>query len=85
MVCSLKKGQLAETLVIAVLAVQFVCPPLMNTSTCGRSSGIPLQYNLGNPTYMGPRYRRIMENYGLLGKVGTNLLSCTAQHTSFRN
>jgi hypothetical protein len=33
-----------------------------------------VQYNLGNPTYMGPRYSRITENDGLLEKVGTNLL-----------
>jgi hypothetical protein len=43
-----------------------------------------VQYNLGNPTYMEPRYGRITENGGLLEKVGTNLLSCTAQHKSFR-
>jgi hypothetical protein len=36
-----------------------------------------VQYSLGNPTYMGPRYRRITECDGLLEKVGTNLLSCT--------
>jgi hypothetical protein len=35
---------------------------------------IHIQYNLGNPTHMGPRYRRITENDGLLEKVGTNLL-----------
>jgi hypothetical protein len=33
-----------------------------------------IQYNLGNLTHMGPRYRRITENDGLLEKVGTNLL-----------
>jgi hypothetical protein len=33
-----------------------------------------VQYNLGNPIHMGPRYRRITENEGLLEKVGTNLL-----------
>jgi hypothetical protein len=33
---------------------------------------------------MGPRYSRITENDGLLKKVGTNLLSCTAQNRSFR-
>jgi hypothetical protein len=27
-----------------------------------------VQYNLGNPTYMGPRYRRITENDGVLEK-----------------
>jgi hypothetical protein len=27
-----------------------------------------LQYNLGNPTHMGPRHRRITENDGLLEK-----------------
>jgi hypothetical protein len=43
-----------------------------------------IQYNLGNPTCMGPRYRQFTENDGLLDKVGTNLLSCTAQHRSFR-
>jgi hypothetical protein len=43
-----------------------------------------IQYNLGNPTYMGPRYRPITENDGLMENVGTNLLSCTAQHRSFR-
>jgi hypothetical protein len=31
-----------------------------------------VQYNLGNPTYMGPRYSKITENDGLLEKVGTN-------------
>jgi hypothetical protein len=34
---------------------------------------IKIEYNLGNPTYMGPRYSRITENDGLVGKVGTNL------------
>jgi hypothetical protein len=29
-----------------------------------------LQYNHGNPTYIGPRYRQITENDGLLEKVG---------------
>jgi hypothetical protein len=43
-----------------------------------------IQYNLGNPTYMGPRYSRITESDGLLEKVGTNLSSYTAQHRSFR-
>jgi hypothetical protein len=33
---------------------------------------------------MGQRYRWITENDGLLEKVGTNLLSCTAQHRSFK-
>jgi hypothetical protein len=46
--------------------------------------GIDIQYNLGNPTYMGPRYCQITKNNGLLEKVGTNLLSYTAQHRSFR-
>jgi hypothetical protein len=31
---------------------------------------------------MGPRYRRITQNDGLLEKVATNLLSCIAQHRS---
>jgi hypothetical protein len=31
-----------------------------------------LSSNLGNPTYMGSRYRRITENDGLMEKVGTN-------------
>jgi hypothetical protein len=43
-----------------------------------------IQYNLGNLTYMGPRYRWITENDGLLEKVEKNLLSCTAQYRSFR-
>jgi hypothetical protein len=43
-----------------------------------------LHYNLGNPTYMGPRHRRVTENDGLLEKVVTNLLSCTVKHRSFR-
>jgi hypothetical protein len=33
-----------------------------------------IQYNISNPTHMGPRYRRIAENDRLLEKVGTNLL-----------
>jgi hypothetical protein len=33
---------------------------------------------------MGPRYRRITKNDGMLEKVGTNLLSSTAQRESFR-
>jgi hypothetical protein len=33
---------------------------------------------------MGPRYRQITKNDRLLEKVRTNLLSCTAQHGSFR-
>jgi hypothetical protein len=33
---------------------------------------------------MGSRYHRITENDGLLEKVRTNLLSCTAQHRSFK-
>jgi hypothetical protein len=43
-----------------------------------------VQYNLGNLTYIGPRYRWTTKNDGLLEKVGTNLLSCTAQDSSFR-
>jgi hypothetical protein len=43
-----------------------------------------IHYNLGNPTYIGPRYRWITKNDGLLEKVGTNLLIYTAQHRSFR-
>jgi hypothetical protein len=31
---------------------------------------IEAQNNLGNPTYMGPRYRRITGNDRLLEKVG---------------
>jgi hypothetical protein len=46
-------------------------------------SMMSIQYNLGNPTHMGPRYCWITENSGLLEKVGTDLLSCTAQHRSF--
>jgi hypothetical protein len=38
-----------------------------------------LQYTVGNPIYMGPRYRRITENKGLLEKDGNKLLSCAAQ------
>jgi hypothetical protein len=52
--------------------------------SCHRFHEKWLHYNLRNPTYMGQRYRRITENDGLLGKVGTNLLSCTAQHRRFR-
>jgi hypothetical protein len=33
-----------------------------------------VQYNIGNLIHMGPRYRRITENDGLLKKVETNLL-----------
>jgi hypothetical protein len=33
---------------------------------------------------MGPRYCQITKNDGLLEKVGTNLLGCTAQHRSFK-
>lgn len=43
-----------------------------------------IQYSLANPIYIESRYRRITENDGLLGKVGTNLLSRTVQHRSFK-
>jgi hypothetical protein len=42
-----------------------------------------IQYNFGNVTYMGPGY--VPPDYRkrrITGKVGTNLLSCTAQHRS---
>jgi hypothetical protein len=51
---------------------------------CENPKSYIVQYNLGKPTYVGPRYRQITENDGLLEKVGTNLLSCTAQHRSSR-
>jgi hypothetical protein len=51
---------------------------------CRQTLILYVQYNLGNLTYMGPRHSRIKENDGLLEKVGTNLLSCSAQHRSFR-
>jgi hypothetical protein len=35
-------------------------------------SCVVIHFNLGNPMYMGKRYRRITENDGLLEEVGTN-------------
>jgi hypothetical protein len=48
----------------------------MARETVSMYLSINVEYNLGNPTseYMGPRYRRLIENDGLLVKLVTNLL-----------